>query len=44
MDIYGHLMETVNHEAAGKLGKTVLGEKKIHHEVEIKSSETVVNT
>jgi len=44
MDIYGHLMETVNHEAAGELGKTVLGEKKIHHEAEIKSSETVVNT
>ena len=44
MDIYGHLMETVNHEAAGKLGKTVLGEKKIHCEAEIKSSENVVNT
>ncbi len=28
MDIYGHLMETVNHEAAGKLGKVVLGEKR----------------
>ena len=28
MDIYGHLMETVNHEAAGKLGKVVQGEKR----------------
>jgi len=44
MDIYGHLMETVNQTAASRLGKTVLGEKQIHHEAEIKSSETVVNT
>ena len=25
MDVYGHLMDTVNREAASKLGRTVLG-------------------
>jgi hypothetical protein len=28
MDIYRHLMETVNHEPGGKLGRTALGENK----------------
>jgi hypothetical protein len=27
MDIYGHLMETVNQKAASRLGETVLGNK-----------------
>jgi integrase len=38
MDIYGNLMETVNHEAASKLGKTVLGNERAHDEVKDKSS------
>ena len=44
MDIYGHLMETVNQKAASTLGKTVLGEKTTQHEAENKSSANVVNT
>jgi hypothetical protein len=28
MDVYGHLMETVNRQAAKPIGKSVLGEKK----------------
>jgi len=43
MDIYGHLMETVNHEAAGKLGKTVLGDSKTHREAGNRSSMNVVD-
>ena len=44
LDICGHLMEALNHEAAGKLGKTVLGDKRIHSETDINPSENAVNT
>jgi len=44
MDIYGHLMETVNQKAASILGKTVLGERITQHETKNTSSEGIVNT
>ncbi len=28
MDIYGHLMKTVNRQAANKLGKAIMGNQK----------------